>query len=57
MNAFLLSAVTAFDKAVQKELAVLAKKKVATVVLVDGKKIRAIPRKVNGRYVVRPTRK
>jgi hypothetical protein len=46
------NALDAFSEAVQKEYALLARKKVATVVLVNGEMIRGIPKKVNGRYVV-----
>jgi hypothetical protein len=45
-------AVDTFRKAIQKEYALLAKRKVATVVMVDGKMIRGIPKRVKGRYVV-----
>jgi hypothetical protein len=43
----------AFRKAVQMEYAVLAKKKLPTVVMRKGKLVRGVPKKVGGQYVVR----
>jgi len=43
-----------FDEAVQKELALLARKKIPTLVIVNGERVTAVPRKVGGRFVVRP---
>lgn len=53
MNSLLRDFVDAFGEAVQKEFALLARKKLATVVFVDGKQVRGVPRKIKGRYVVR----
>lgn len=41
-----------FEKGVRAQMADLAKKGVATVVVVNGQVIRGVPRLVNGRYVV-----
>jgi hypothetical protein len=48
-------AVRLFDEAVQRQYAILARKKIPTVVVVNGEKIKAVPRRVGNRYVVGPT--
>lgn len=41
-----------FEKGVRAQMADLAKKRVATVVVVNGQVVRGVPRLVNGRYVI-----
>ena len=41
-----------FEKGVRAQMADLAKKRVPTVVVVDGKVVRGVPRLVKGRYVI-----
>lgn len=43
-----------FARGVEQQLGVLARKRVPTVAIVDGKEVRGIPRKVNGKYVLVP---
>ncbi|HWZ60745.1 MAG TPA: hypothetical protein VNW46_17305 [Gemmatimonadaceae bacterium] len=52
MSPYAVTALKIFRKGVQAEFKRLAKRGVATVATVDGKPVRAVPRKVAGRYVL-----
>lgn len=52
VSAFAAGALAVFTRGVRRQLAVLARKKVPTVAVVDGHIVRGIPRKVGTRYVL-----
>jgi hypothetical protein len=52
MSPYAIKVLKIFKKGVQAELKFLAKRGIATVATVDGRHVRAVPRKVAGRYVL-----
>jgi hypothetical protein len=57
VSTFASEALTVFKRGVRRQLAVLARKHVPTIAVIDGELVRGIPRKVGGSYVLdRPSR-